>query len=322
MNSPALVVLRKELRDALRNKQILFLILGLGAVVVVSVIVAAAAFHAQVVDYQKYVDALKQTGVTKAPPPNFFPLQLLRGAIEYLEIIGAIVAIVIGYGLVAKEKNRGTLRLIFTRPVSGSSVAIGKLLALAVIWLTVVAALGALMFASITVVGGTTLGSGELAKLAIALLLAWTYLLMWSALAMALASFTRQLSTALVVGLIVWLTFVLIVPQVGDTMDPDNQVPGGLFKSLQVEKPQEKAILAHFSGYETTRNYIEEASISKHFERASFAYLGVKDQYNQKPLAYIWRDMWTNLVWLFAFGGIATFLAISQGKKRNLLGRE
>jgi ABC-2 type transport system permease protein len=284
--------------------------------------VASSSFHAQLADYRSYVAALKQAGSAAPPPPSFFPLQLLRGAVEYLEIIGSIIAIVIGYGLAAKEKNRGTLRLIFSRPISGASVALGKLLALAAIWLTVIVALGVVMFAAIAIVGGATLTSTEVVKLVITLFLAWLYLFMWSAFAFALASYAKQLSTALVVGLILWLGFVLIVPQIGDTMDPDNQVPGGLFKSLQVAKPEEKAVLAHFTGYESKRNLLEDMSISKHFERAGFAYLGVKDQYNGQSLGYINADMWPHLVWIVGFIGLASYWAISQGKKRYLLGRE
>ncbi|MFH0915627.1 MAG: ABC transporter permease [bacterium] len=320
MNSPTLVFFRKELRDALRNRLLLLLIGGLSVVIVVSVIVAAAAFHAKVLDYQSYVDAMTKAGqAANVNPPQLFPLQLLRGAIEYLEIIGSILAIIIGYGLAAKEKNRGTLRLLFSRPIRNSSVAAGKLLSVAAVWLVVILALGVVMFASIRIVGGTFLSVVELAKLATALGLSWVHLLMWSAFSYWLAGRTRQLSTALVIGLILWLGFVLIIPQIGDTMDPDNQVPGGLFQSLQVDKPHEQAVMAHFSGYETTRNLIEEMSISKHFERASFAYLGVKDKYNQQPFGFIGKDMWPNIAWLIGGLGAAASLAVTQSKKHNLL---
>jgi ABC-type transport system involved in multi-copper enzyme maturation permease subunit len=320
MNSPTLVFFRKELRDALRNRLVLLLIGGLGVIAVVSVVVAAAAFHGKLLDYQNYVNAMTKAGmVGNVNPPQLFPLQLLRGATEYLEIVGSIVAIVMGYGLAAKEKNRGTLRLLFSRPIKSSSIAAGKLLSVAVIWLVVVVALGVVILVSIRLVGGTSLSSLELAKLAITLSLSWVYLLMWSDFSYWLAGHTRQLSTALVIGLILWLGFVLIVPQIGDTMDPDNQVPGGLFKSLQVDKPNEKAVLAHFSNYETTRNLIEETSITKHFERAGFAYLGVKDMYNQQSLSFIGKDMWPNIVWLLAALGASLGLAVFQSTKRNLL---
>jgi ABC-type transport system involved in multi-copper enzyme maturation permease subunit len=320
MNSPTIVFLRKELRDALRNRLVLLLIAGLGLIVVVSVIVAAAAFHVKVLDYQNYVDAMTQAGqAANVNPPQLFPLQLLRGAIEYLEIIGSIVAIIIGYGLAAKEKNRGTLRLLFSRPIKSTSVALGKLLSMAIVWLAVVVALGVVMVVSLRIVGGASLSSVELAKLAIALGLSWVYLLMWSAFSYWLAGRTKQLGTALVIGLILWLGFVLIVPQIGDTMDPDNQVPGGLFKSLQVDKPHEKAVMARFSGYETTRNLIEETSISKHYERASFAYLGAKDKYNQQTLGFIGKDMWPNIAWLIGALAAAVGLAVAQSKKKYLL---
>jgi hypothetical protein len=86
MNSPTLVFFRKELRDALRDRLLLLLIAGLGVIVVLSVVVAAAAFHAKVVDYQSYVEAMKTAGqAANVNSPHLFSLQLLRGAIEYLE---------------------------------------------------------------------------------------------------------------------------------------------------------------------------------------------------------------------------------------------
>jgi len=320
MNSPTLVFFRKELRDALRNRLLLLLIAGLGLIVVLSVVVAAAGFHAKVVDYQNYVQAMQKAGMAEnVTAPQLFPLQLLRGAIEYLEIVGSIVAIIIGYGLAAKEKNRGTLRLLFSRPVGGSSMAAGKLLSMAVVWLAVIAVLGAIMGASVSLIGGISLSSVEVAKLTITFAFSWIYLVMWTAFSYWLAGRSRRLSTALVIGLIVWLVVVLVIPQIGDTMDPDNQVPGGLFKSLQVDKPHEQAVMAHFSGYETTRNYLEETSISKHYERASFAYLGAKDKYNQQPLGLISRDMWANVTWLVGGLAAAVGLAVTQTKKRYLL---
>ncbi len=320
MNSPTLVFCRKELRDAFRNRLVLLLIAGMSLVVVLSVVVAAAGFHAKVVDYQSYVKAMQSAGQAEnVTAPQLFPLQLLRGAIEYLEIVGSIVAIIIGYSLTAKEKNRGTLRLLFSRPVGGASMAAGKLLSVAVIWFAVIVVLGAIMLASVSLVGGITPSSAEVIKLVIALAFSWMYLMMWTAFSYWLAGRARRLSTALVVGLIVWLVVVLVIPQIGDTMDPDNQVPGGLFKSLQVDKPQEQAVMAHFSGYETTRNDLENTSISKHYERASFAYLGIKDKYNQQSLGLIWRDMWANVTWLIGGLAAALGLAVAYGKKRHLL---
>ncbi len=51
-----------------------------------------------------------------------------------------------------------------------------------------------------------------------------------------------------------------IAPQIGDTLDPDNQVAGGVFRTFVIAKPDEKAILAAFKTYETIRDGVEQAS--------------------------------------------------------------
>lgn len=320
MNKPAFVIFRKEMSDAFRSRLLVSLILGLGFIIILSLVIASTDFHTKVIDYQNYVNALKQAGsALTAQPPQLFPLQLLRSTIEYLEIIGAIVAIVIGYSLAAKEKNRGTAKLLLSRPLRGTDVVLGKILALAAIWLIVTAALGLIVASSLLAISGSSLTSSDWLRLCLVFCFAWIYLFMWSALALGLAGYTKQLGTALVVCLILWLSFVLVIPQVGDTMDPDNQVPGGLFKSLQVAKPREKAVMAHFTGYEAVRNLIEESSISKHFERAGFAVTGVKDTYNQKSLAFIWRDRWSDAFWLITSLVLAAALAVITSGKRSLL---
>ncbi len=323
MNSPAMTVFKKEIKDALRSRVTVILIIGLSAIVLLSLVVASFEFRAKVIDYQQYLQSLKQSGGSVTDlPPQFFPLQLIRSAVEYLEIIGAIIAIVMGYGLVAKEKNRGTLRLLFSRPIKSADVSVGKLMALACIWLIILVLLSGVMIGSLMIIGGVSLSGTEVVKLFIFAGLAWLYLFMWSVLAMALAGYSKRLSTALVICLVLWLSIVLIIPQIGDTMDPDNQVPGGLFKSLQVDKLHEKAVLAHFTGYETARNLLEETSLSKRFERVSFAYLGIKDEFNQKPLGFIWKTKWPDIATLVGATGLSIVLAIIFSKKQKLLRKE
>ena len=55
----------------------------------------------------------------------------------------------------------------------------------------------------------------------------------------------RSLPNALIIILVIWLIFVLIIPQIGDTMDPDNQIPGGFFpEHAYSQTPRKKAIMA------------------------------------------------------------------------------
>lgn len=321
--SNVFIIARKEMRDIARNRFFLTLFAALCFTILMSIIVSAIDFHSKVADYQTYLTALRSAGGTvQAQPPQLYPLTLLIGSLEYLEIIGALLALILGYGLIAKEKTRGTLQLLFSRPLSGHEFAAGKLLSLAWLWLLFCAAIGIATTAILLVIGGASLTSTDILRLFITLAMSWLYLLFWSSVGMGLASYTKQLTTALIVGLVLWLGVVLILPQIGDTMDPDNQIPGGLFNSLHIDRPRQQAVMAHFTGYESSRNYIETASVEKHFERAAFGFTGVKDIYNQKPIPYVLQRLWPNMlaVILWALAGVGW--ALSQTSKKRLLRKE
>ena len=59
-------------------------------------------------------------------------------------------------------------------------------------------------------------------------------------------------------------------------MDLDNQLPGGFFAAMGLDEHQ---VLQRFQLYENVRNGIEQASPTKHYERISFALLGVKPEF-------------------------------------------
>lgn len=318
----ALVIARKELLDLRRNRFLLTILGFVLVAVVISVVVSATQFGTKLDAYNAYLDALRAAGNTTTPAaPQLFPLQLLRGSIEYLEILGALFAIVIGYGMIAKEKQRATLQLIYSRPIGRYSLPAGKLIALAIAWLIAVTVIVIAVSATVAIVGHASFAAIDLQRMVITAVTSWAYLLMWSALALGLASATKRLSTALIIALVLWLTVVLIIPQIGDTMDPDNQVPGGLFKSLAIAKPDEQAVLANFTGFDTARNGLEVSSITKHYERFTFAVLGIKDQYNQQPLAAVWTGTWNNAISLWLAALAALGFAILTTTRTKLLRR-
>lgn len=313
------VIAKKELLDLRRDRLFAVLIGFLTVATLISVVVASASFRTQLDAYNLYVQQLAASGGTTAPAaPQLFPLQLLRGGVEYLEILGALFAIVLGYGTVAKEKYRGTLALLLSRPVGRVAIPGGKVLGLAVVWLAVVVLLTLTTTVSILVVGNAPLQPVDGARIVIAAVIAWLYLVFWSALAVGITALSPRLSTGLIVAIVIWLAFVLIVPQIGDTMDPDNQVPGGLFAALQIQKPDELKVLANFAAFDSIRNGLEVSSITKHFERLSFAFLGIKDKYNQQSLGIVWADMWPYALTLATATLASVTFAVGVTTRRNL----
>ncbi len=313
----------KEITDIRRNRFFILLLGFLTLIMVISVIVSALDFRTKMADYTLYLDALVKSGSTEVPPaPPLYPLQLLRGSIEYLELLGALFAIILGYRMIAKDKGSGTTPLVFTRPHSRFSMSGAKLLATAAIWGTVVVIVFVIMVLALIGVGTAILSPQDFSRVALSGFYAWLYLTFWSALAMGLVALTKRLSTGLIAALVIWLIVVLVIPQIGDTMDPDNQVPGGLFKSLQIGKADEVAVTAHFSGFETARDQIEISSITKHYERTTFAFLGIKDLYNQQPLGDVWLALLPNTITLAAGFLAAVAFALLSTVKRTLLRKE
>ena len=164
--------------------------------------------------------------------------------------------------------------------------------------------------------------SAELVRLAIAFAVGVIYMLVFYALGSWLSGRSKALVNGLVVALVLWLSVVLIIPQIGDTMDPDNQVPGGLFAALQVKKADEKTILANFSNYELIRNSLEETSFTKHYERFTFAVTGIKDKYNGKPLSLIVSDKRGDIGWMALYSGLLGLLMWLGFRRESAIPKE
>ena len=72
-----------------------------------------------------------------------------------------------------------------------------------------------------------------------------------------------------------------------------------MFKQLNISKPDQKQIMTRFATFETVRNGIEVASVTKHYERFTFAVLGIKDTYTGVALGPILTEKQGDLIWIF-----------------------
>ena len=101
---------------------------------------------------------------------------------------------------------------------------------------------------------------------------------------------------ALLLTVTIWLILSFILPQVGDTMDMDNQISGGFFASMGMSRDQEKQLLTQFGFYEWLRNGLEELSPLKHFERAGFALLNVKPGFEKNTVWEVMGIKWWDVI--------------------------
>lgn len=321
---PVLAIAGKDIKDAVKDR---FVLLMTAFLLLASLVALAVAAIALKVDVATYIEAKANLIALGKDPasisdPAFYPLQLLRGFVEHVEIIGAIIGILIGYRAAASERGRQTLALIVTRPIAQWQFLAGKIAAgMAIISAGLVLAF-VVASVTLTLISGVGLNLDDVARLAIVMSSAGVYALAFFLLGFVTALWAKKLPNALLLAFTVWLSFVLIAPQIGDTLDPDNQVAGGVFKQLQIAKPQQLEILQSFSTYETIRNGIEVASPTKHFERLSFALLGIKDTYAGQPLMPILAEKASDLAWLLVIALALGLLLFTRRLDPNRLSKE
>lgn len=311
----------KEIADVRRTRLLLVITTFMLLASFVSLAVAAVALQADVAAYNSARDLLLSMGkpLAELVLPVFAPLTLLRGFVEYIEIIGAVLGIVLGHRAAASERGRNTLPLLLTRPLSTVTLVVGKCLGNFVV-------IGGVLFLTflsgalgLVAIGGVGLNFSDVARIFATLSAASLYVGFFFLLGILLALHMRRSVHAVLLAFALWISFVLVTPQIGDTLDPDNQVGAGVFRTLGIPKPQEKEIMKSFKTYETLRDGIEQSSPAKHFERLSFAVLGIKDIYAGQPLTVVIQDRLGDVLWLLGlFSSLLGALAIFPLKVNNL----
>ena len=317
MHNPLFTIAAKDMRDATRDRFLLIVTGFLILAALTALITGAIALSTDVATYDAAKASLLALGKSAASikPPEFYPMRLLRGAVEQIEIVGSAIAILIGFRAAAAERGRQTLALILTRPLRRWQFAGGKIAAgvgLLAFGLGVVMGLCAVL---LHLMSGIGLTGNDLGRIGLVWAVSVVYMASFFLAAFLLTLHLLRPSTALLIAFALWLVIVLVAPQIGDTMDPDNQVAGGVFEALSIARPDQLEIMKTYAGFEAVRNGIEVASITKHFERFAFAVLGIKASYAGLPLGPILSEKALDVLWIvlaaLGLAGIALALPLN-----------
>lgn len=296
---------RHEYRAAVRSHILVALLAIVVTITAISVYIGSVDYRSKLADYEAYKTAAQAGGITQIAPSLLAPLSLLRGSFEYLEIIGAVIAITLGYLTVSRERSNRTLALIRSRPVSAGEQATGSMLGALGVIATLIGVTAVVGVLCVGVIGNDWINAAQAFKLLLAYVAAVVYMGVFYCVGAIATVDTRVAANGLMIALAVWLIVVLILPQLGDTLDADNQLPGGLFSALGLNRAGETTILAHFSAYENTRIGIEEVSFAKHFERFAFGMTEVKDKYRGFSLGQLLNEKRNDIAWLLLYPTVA-----------------
>ena len=179
----AKIIARKEFRNAFRNRLFLtitVLFLGLS---ILSVYIGSTTKRAEMRIYDQTISELQVQGTSVLPPaPEIHTLTILSNLIEYVSMVGAILAVILGYNTLNEERESGSLKLILTRPVFRDQFILGKLLGNAAVLAVLLSLVFIFNLVLLIVVGDIMPTLSEVARLFTFILVSFSYMLIFLSL--------------------------------------------------------------------------------------------------------------------------------------------
>lgn len=213
-----LTLAQKEVKTAFRD-HIFLIFTGLFLILsIISVYIGSSTKNAELQAYQDIVQMLKSQGSTILPAsPEIFPLSVLRNIITYVSMIGAVVAIFLGFDTFSGERTKGTLRLIAVRPAYRDQIVSGKLLGGGMViglLLGIILVFNLVLFIMIS---GLTPNGNEISRLLLFFLLAFVYMMSFYIASLFVSLKTNDSAFGFMLLMILWITISFVLPQLADS---------------------------------------------------------------------------------------------------------
>jgi len=139
-------------------------------------------------------------------------LQLSSQVVNALTYIAPLLGIALGFGAIAAEREKGTIRLVLARPIYRDDLVNGKLLAAIALIVLAIVLSTALAVPLAVALQNVNVTAEDFARLALLVLPATLLALAYYALSLFASVNAGRSSHALVVSLVIWIFFTFILP--------------------------------------------------------------------------------------------------------------
>jgi len=212
-------VARKEFIGHLTSKKFI-VILGL------FLIISALAMHQGIDNYNEQLDSYKeqisQIKEVEGIEPGYMPekpsiMLVFMFMSEYIMMLGAILAIAMGFDLLSKEKETKSLKSLLSCPVFRDEIINGKALGGT---LALVFAMGTALLISLAVllIFSIVPSMNELAAILVFGIVSIVFLLAYFAIALMMSTVLRDSGSALLCTLVIFFILGSLLPIVGSTV--------------------------------------------------------------------------------------------------------
>jgi ABC-type transport system involved in multi-copper enzyme maturation permease subunit len=173
-------------------------------------------------------EAVKLQAATGKPaPPNPFllkpSLSLLSNMVVYIPLLGALFAVVLGHLSIVEDEANGLGRLLFSRHISRTQYAVGKVLSAASVLAIMLGSSLVISALSVAIVN-TSLTGADLARLAAFYALSWLYLMSFALIGMVAVLINHRRTLALLTAMGTWLVITFAVPQFTSGLRPTQSL--------------------------------------------------------------------------------------------------
>lgn len=211
---------------ALRRQRVFAALLG--SFVVVSALAGLLGWssnHTIVRVYNQAAHLMAATG--QPPPPNPFllkpDLSLLSNMVVYVPLVGALFALVLGHLSIVEDEANGLGRLLFSRPVSRTQYAMGKVVAAATVLAVALSASLGVSIVSLLIVN-KGMAAADVGRLGSFYALSWVYLMGFVLIGMIAVLVTHRRPLALLSAMGAWLVITFVVPQFTSGLRPTQSL--------------------------------------------------------------------------------------------------
>ncbi len=134
-----------------------------------------------------------------------------------MSLFGPLIAIILGFDAIVKERRSGSLNVLLTHPVYRDQVITGKLIGIMLTLGSVVVVAVAASTGIMLGVSGITLSAELISRIIVFMMLVFLFMLSYLALSVAVSTFTKESSDSLIYSIAVWLVLGLLLGMVAYT---------------------------------------------------------------------------------------------------------
>ena len=204
----------KEFRDHIENKRFLVIFGALLLVVILSMSQGIKDYNQALESYKEMTSKIESSEIEPEVhmwmPEKPSILLIFYRMLNYFAAIGAVLAIAMGFDLISKEKEEGSLKSLLSHPLHRDSVILGKLVG-AVATFGVVMLTVTLICTGSLMIYGISPSSDEFLRIIAYMLVSLLFLISFFSIAIACSVIAKSsgLSVTYCIGIVLVLSFML-----------------------------------------------------------------------------------------------------------------